>query len=200
MTREQRNYQFDFLRPQHSLFQYFTKLLEQYTKVLIPPKDLIKKLSLEDRKKVLEDVKYRANWIKHQEAQKRKEEEEAEKERRTFNYLTFIFCENYKILITIFVGFTVAYASIDWHDFVVVETVDFQPFESGNFPPPTTPQEVGARVLLQDRILSGQIDKEAVPDDGFAAQDDTEVRNFHIFFIFKNIFFIQCLKIVLYLF
>ena len=33
MNREQRNYQFDFLRPQHSLFQYFTKLLEQYTKV-----------------------------------------------------------------------------------------------------------------------------------------------------------------------
>jgi len=69
----------------------------------------------------------------------------------------------------------VAYASIDWHDFVVVETVDFQPFEAGNFPPPTTPQEVGARVLLQDRILSGQIDKEATTDDGFAAQDDTEV-------------------------
>lgn len=35
MNREQRNYQFDFLRPQHSLFNYFTKLLEQYTKVNI---------------------------------------------------------------------------------------------------------------------------------------------------------------------
>lgn len=67
-----------------------------------------------------------------------------------------------------------AYASIDWHDFVVVETVDYQPFESGNFPPPTTPQEVGARVLLQDRILTGQMDKEG-GDEGFAAQDDTEV-------------------------
>lgn len=33
MNREARNYQFDFLRPQHSLFQYFTRLLEQYTKV-----------------------------------------------------------------------------------------------------------------------------------------------------------------------
>ena len=36
MNREQRNYQFDFLRPQHSLFNYFTKLVEQYTKVTIP--------------------------------------------------------------------------------------------------------------------------------------------------------------------
>ena len=47
MQKEQRNYQFDFLRPQHALFQYFTRLLEQYTKVLIPPKDLMAKLSLE---------------------------------------------------------------------------------------------------------------------------------------------------------
>lgn len=47
MNREQRNGQFDFLRPQHSLFQYFTKLLEQYTKVLIPPKDLMKRLAKE---------------------------------------------------------------------------------------------------------------------------------------------------------
>lgn len=28
---------------------------------------------------------------------------------------------------------TVAYAQIDWHDFVVVETVDFQPNESGKY-------------------------------------------------------------------
>jgi hypothetical protein len=81
MTREQRNYQFDFLRPQHSLFQYFTKLLEQYTKVLIPPKDVVKNLALETRKLVLDDVKYRTNWIKHQEVQRRKVEEEAERER-----------------------------------------------------------------------------------------------------------------------
>lgn len=43
----------------------------------------------------------------------------------------------------------VAYAQIDWHDFVVVETVDYQPFETGNFPPPTTATEVGARVLME---------------------------------------------------
>ncbi|KAJ4450307.1 hypothetical protein ANN_01727, partial [Periplaneta americana] len=132
MNREQRNYQFDFLRPQHSLFQYFTKLLEQYTKVLIPPKDLMFRLKEEcsSMNTILEQVKYRSEWIKYQEAQRRKEEEELEKER-------------------------VAYAQIDWHDFVVVETVDYQPFEMGNFPPPTTPDEVGARVLMQERIEEG---------------------------------------------
>lgn len=50
----------------------------------------------------------------------------------------------------------VAYAQIDWHDFVVVETVDYQPFEIGNFPPPTTPEEVGARILIQERFEDGE--------------------------------------------
>lgn len=141
MNREQRNFQFDFLRPQHSLFQYFTKLLEQYTKVLIPPKDLLGKLraeSMEGRasmNRVLEQVKYRANWQRHQEAQRRREEEKIEKER-------------------------VAYAQIDWHDFVVVETVDYQPYETGNFPPPTTPEEVGARVLMEERQMEEDGDME----------------------------------------
>ncbi|KAH8306328.1 hypothetical protein KR018_007827 [Drosophila ironensis] len=148
MSREQRNFQFDFLRPQHSLFQYFTKLLEQYTKVLIPPKDLMTKLRTESTgsrssmNQVLEQVKYRANWQRHQEAQRRREEEKVERER-------------------------VAYAQIDWHDFVVVETVDYQPFESGNFPPPTCPDEVGARVLMEERLMEeeGDIEMQIESDD-----------------------------------
>jgi len=86
MAREQRNFQFDFLRPQHSLFQYFTKLLEQYTKVLMPPKDLIKCLKEEsyNRQKILDDVKYRSEWQKHQDALRRKEEQLIEKERCKF--------------------------------------------------------------------------------------------------------------------
>lgn len=95
MNREQRNYQFDFLRPQHSLFQYFTKLLEQYTKILIPPKDLMARLKVESTagkassSLVLEQVKYRANWQKHQEAQRRREEEKIERERGKLLYDIF---------------------------------------------------------------------------------------------------------------
>uniref|UniRef100_A0A3Q3RTM5 Splicing factor 3a, subunit 1 n=1 Tax=Mastacembelus armatus TaxID=205130 RepID=A0A3Q3RTM5_9TELE len=128
MQKEQRNYQFDFLRPQHSLFNYFTKLVEQYTKILIPPKGLLTKLKkeAENPKEVMDQVRYRVEWAKFQERERKKEEEEREKER-------------------------VAYAQIDWHDFVVVETVDFQPNEQGNFPPPTTPEELGARILIQER-------------------------------------------------
>lgn len=34
-SRESGNYQFDFLRPSHSLFGYFNRLVEQYTRVLM---------------------------------------------------------------------------------------------------------------------------------------------------------------------
>ncbi|XP_045467739.1 splicing factor 3A subunit 1 [Harmonia axyridis] len=156
MNREQRNFQFDFLRPQHSLFQYFTKLLEQYTKVLIPPKSMQQRLRDEAKsaKAVLEQVKYRAEWLRYQEAQKAKDEEVLERER-------------------------VAYAQIDWHDFVIVETVDYQPFEIGNFPPPTTPEEVGARILIQERIEEGEdiemqleSDEEEQADEGLSSMQD----------------------------
>lgn len=151
MAREQRNFQFDFLRPQHSLFQYFTKLLEQYTKVLMPPKDLMRYLKEEsyDRQKILDDVKYRSEWQKHQDALRKKEEQLIEKER-------------------------LAYAQIDWHDFVVVETVDFQYGEIGNFPPPTTPDQVGVRTLMQERVDNGEdgVEMSDAEDDMQVDSDD----------------------------
>ncbi|XP_077416679.1 splicing factor 3A subunit 1 [Vanacampus margaritifer] len=155
MQKEQRNYQFDFLRPQHSLFNYFTKLVEQYTKILIPPKGLLVKLKkeAENPKDVMDQVRYRVEWAKYQERERRKEEEEREKER-------------------------VAYAQIDWHDFVVVETVDFQPNEQGHFPPPTTPEELGARILIQERYEkygeSEEVEMDVESDD---ENDEREVRN-----------------------
>uniref|UniRef100_A0A4W4GVA9 Splicing factor 3A subunit 1 n=1 Tax=Electrophorus electricus TaxID=8005 RepID=A0A4W4GVA9_ELEEL len=155
MQKEQRNYQFDFLRPQHSLFNYFTKLVEQYTKILIPPKGLLQKMKreAENPREVLDQVRYRVEWAKFQERERKKEEEEREKER-------------------------VAYAQIDWHDFVVVETVDFQPSEQGNFPPPTTPEELGARILIQERYEkygeSEEVEMEVESEDEEDDRDNRE--------------------------
>lgn len=128
MNREQRNYIFDFLRPQHSMFNYFTKLVEQYIKVLIPPKELHERLIQEgaSRKAMMEKVTYRVEWEKYQERLRKKDEEEKERER-------------------------VNYSQIDWHDFVVVETVDYQPDEEGQFPPPLKPSEIGSRILAEER-------------------------------------------------
>ncbi|XP_064644330.1 splicing factor 3A subunit 1-like [Lineus longissimus] len=151
MNREQRNYQFDFLRPQHSLFTYFTKLVEQYTKILIPPKDLLAKCKgeAENPKEVLDQVRYRMEWAKFQERERRKEEEALERER-------------------------VAYAQVDWHDFVVVETVDFQANEQGNLPPPTTPEEVGARMIAQERYEDGDVEMDVESEDDDDDGSDAE--------------------------
>ena len=46
----------------------------------------------------------RVDWERHQALVKRREEEDAERERQE-------------------------YAAIDWHDFSVVETIDYQPWE-----------------------------------------------------------------------
>ncbi|XP_030592957.1 splicing factor 3A subunit 1 [Archocentrus centrarchus] len=154
MQKEQRNYQFDFLRPQHSLFNYFTKLVEQYTKILIPPKGLLAKLKREadNPKEVMDQVRYRVEWAKYQERERKKEEEEREKER-------------------------VAYAQIDWHDFVVVETVDFQPNEQGHFPPPTTPEELGARILIQERYEKyGESEEVEMEVESEGEEDEREDR------------------------
>lgn len=52
----------------------------------------------------------------------------------------------------------------------MVETVDYQPYETGNFPPPTNPDEVGARVLMEERMNEddGDIEMqiESDPDSG----------------------------------
>jgi splicing factor 3A subunit 1 len=135
MNKEQRNPMFDFLKPQHSHFTYFTRLVEQYTRVLLPPRDIVEKLKkeIENPYNILKDLAYRVEWEKIQQREKAKLDELAEKER-------------------------VAYAQVDWHDFVVVETVDYQPNEIGNFPPPTTPQDVGARIIALERIESDNID------------------------------------------
>ena len=58
--------------------------------------------SLVDYKK---DVSYRIEWTRHQRRQRAQEEEELEKDKEHYN-------------------------QIDWHDFVIVETVDYQQSES----------------------------------------------------------------------
>ena len=110
----------------------------------------MKKLSEEkNEKNVLEQVKYRVAWIKHQEEKRKKEEEATERER-------------------------VSYAQIDWHNFVVVETVDYQPWEAGHFPPPTNPTEVGARVLMQRRVESNPAPQKTKFSATTIGDDDSE--------------------------
>ena len=78
--RETRNFQFDFLRPQHSLYQFFTRLVDQYTILLrlegigqsTSEKTRLAELehNVRDRYHILYRAKQRAEWVKYQEQQK----------------------------------------------------------------------------------------------------------------------------------
>lgn len=92
MSKEARNPQFDFLKPAHGLFSYFTKLLEQYTNILIPPRGFMPKLTTEidDQQKIMDEVNYRVEWAKHQMRERAKEEEAVERERGKTNALSLV--------------------------------------------------------------------------------------------------------------
>ncbi|CAO3621302.1 unnamed protein product [Cunninghamella echinulata] len=143
--RESRNYQFDFLRPSHSLFPYFTELIKQYSKVLVPPENIKEKLFKNASKtELLERVKQRVEWTIWEEHEKKKRAEEDEKEK-------------------------LAYASIDWHDFVVVETIEFTAEdERMTLPGPMSLSELESMSLAQKRMasLSAGRDDGSIPDFG----------------------------------
>lgn len=153
--KETRNYQFDFLRPQHSLYQFFSRLVDQYTLLLQSASadgEKAKKarvLDLEynanDKFNILGRARQRAEWVKFKEEQKQKKEEEAEKEK-------------------------LEYAQIDWHDFVVVETVLFEDLdEQADLPPPTSLNDLQSASLEQKGAMSLQPHdrriEEAMPTD-----------------------------------
>lgn len=138
--REARNPQFEFLRPFNSLHQFFTRLVDQYTILLrsegideaTTEQKRIAELeeSVKNKYHVLERAKQRADWVKHQELQKQEKEELEEQER-------------------------IEYAQIDWHDFVVVETVVFTDSdEQDDLPPPTSLHDLQSASLEQKAAMS----------------------------------------------
>lgn len=167
--REQRNYQFDFLRPNHSLFNYFTKLVEQYTKVLIPPKNLNEKLrnNVNNKYQILDRVMQRVEYAAYQEEERKKAEEKEDQE-RSKNLLNFTQFSHYivrKNELTFIMFLVVAYASIDWHDFVIVETVEFtEADETIDLPPPMSIMELENMTLAQKKMASVNL-VEPQPDE-----------------------------------
>lgn len=82
--REARNYQFDFLRPNHSFYQYFTRLVDQYTELLAPKgaeNFRVLEENVNNKYNILGRARKRAEWSKYKEAQKKKAEEEEDAER-----------------------------------------------------------------------------------------------------------------------
>ncbi|KAJ2474199.1 SF3a splicing factor complex subunit [Coemansia sp. RSA 2322] len=126
--REAQNYQFDFLSPTHSLFAYFRKLVDQYTLVFYPPAELTERLTKDkdNKYRILDRVNRRMKWAAFEEEERRRKGQEAEREKEAF-------------------------LSIDWHDFVVVGTVEFVEEDSFvDLPGPLRLQDL-ASMSLEDK-------------------------------------------------
>ncbi|MEN2495811.1 MAG: splicing factor 3a, subunit 1, variant 2 [Marteilia pararefringens] len=142
MEREYKNPIFDFLKPQHSYFAYFIKLVEQYTNILVPEESVILELDdeLNYNSKIINKIHSLVSW-KHFTDKKQSHADEINKKDR------------------------VAYSQIDWNDFTVVEAIDFNINEDGTFLPPCLPNQAGTRTVVQERILS-EIPPSAAKENG----------------------------------
>ena len=117
-SKEHANPQFNFLRPQHSMFTFFTALADAYEKILSPDDSTLASLVEGCVKSVaLQRILKRLEWESAQDKAK-KDKEDAEEEER------------------------IQMALIDWHSFVVVETLDFNEAEDFDLPPPMKLNEV----------------------------------------------------------
>ena len=85
-TREGHNPQFEFLRPTHSLFGYFNQLVEQYRKIIYPPKELLERLKRateqDARWKILEVARQHAKWEKNKREREQRRQDDQEADRR----------------------------------------------------------------------------------------------------------------------
>ena len=184
-ARESRNYQFDFLRPSHSLFGFFNRcvpsfspfpsgtrradsptrsLVEQYTKILVPSKDFVARLerraggppdSTADRV-----VIGRREVLK--DAQARVEWEKWESTRRKEAEDE---AEQERI----------AFAEIDWQDFQVVSTIEFtENDEAGiaELPPPMSLAEVENMSIAQKKMAAMIMEGKDVPGGADGGDDE----------------------------
>ncbi|KAL6849928.1 hypothetical protein ACP4OV_020555 [Aristida adscensionis] len=124
--RESTNAQFHFIRPTHSMFPFFTSLTDAYSRVLRPEPGLLKELreGSKDLTTVLERCLNRLEWDRSQEQARQQAEDEIEQERMQMSM-------------------------IDWHDFVVVETIEFADDEYEGLPVPPTLEELKRRKRME---------------------------------------------------
>lgn len=158
--REAGNPEFDFMRPHHSLYQFYMRHAEQFEtlmqggpaqeKRIKDLEEMVSKARIQDdgttskggKRKILERAQDRAEYAKHQEGQKVAKQEEEEKER-------------------------IAYMEIDWHDFNIQDTITFDADDDeAELPPPTTKNDLQHQSLEQKaarRIDPNRRLEEAVP-------------------------------------
>ncbi|KZO95146.1 hypothetical protein CALVIDRAFT_538290 [Calocera viscosa TUFC12733] len=154
-VREGQNPEFEFLRPTHPLFGYFSRLVGQYKTVLLPSQEGREKLRADagtgGKGRLLEEARARADWERWKRDRERKRAEDQEAERKAF-------------------------AEIDWHDYAVVQTIEFTLADSGaELPPPMSVQEIESMTLAQKRMA--QMINESTTEEIKAANEAADLRN-----------------------
>lgn len=158
INREHNNPIFDFTKPQHGQFTYMTNLIMQYALIQNHPLGIVEDLDKDasSQKELLDKFKMRTEWSRMLESERKQREERIERE---------------KLL----------YSQVDWHDFVVVETINYQPDEMGEYPP-TTANQVGTRLLMQERLeqtklVPQEMDIDMDMDMDMGSDEDTDEDN-----------------------
>ncbi|KAG0263115.1 SF3a splicing factor complex subunit [Actinomortierella ambigua] len=151
--RESRNFQFDFLKPNHSLFTFFSTLVDQYTKVLVPSNTMMEQVEMraKDKYAVQDMVMRRVEYTAYQQELKKKRDEKEDAERAAF-------------------------LSIDWQDFVVVETIEFTDADDAQeLPGPKSLSELESMSLAQKRMARNLAALQEAGDDDMP--QDIEIDN-----------------------
>lgn len=135
ITREAKNPQFDFLHPHSPLNPFFNSLVEAYTKCMLPQKGIIDTLEADqDRYNILHRI-YSYTEFERIELRNKKSHEELLAEEKSR-------------------------AMIDWHDFVVVETIDFEAEDVAAVAATTEP----VKEESMETDVEMDVEEEAVPE------------------------------------
>ncbi|KAF2022212.1 splicing factor 3a [Aaosphaeria arxii CBS 175.79] len=146
-SREAGNFQFDFLRVNHTFFGFFRSIVEQY-KILLEEEQTVEarieelRQNVKNRFHVLDRAKQRAEYEKYVAQQKEKEEKRVEDEKKE-------------------------YLSIDWQDFTIIATVTFdEADDAAELPAPTSLNDLQSASLEQKAAVSlNNRIEEAAPDE-----------------------------------
>jgi splicing factor 3A subunit 1 len=152
--REARNPQFDFLKPTHMLFSYFTSLVDAYAKILQPSSVLLNAVKeRSNRISALEKSVHRWAWDRAETERKKQEAQQADAERS-------------------------AIQSIDWYDFVVVETIEFRDDElyepAGMLSAGAGAGRADGRVVEEDMDMGDDMVRAPPPPPPCRPRDDDE--------------------------
>ena len=166
LLKKGKTFQFEFLRPFHSLFPFFNKLVEQYQIVVdargVTPDELGKEMLIGTgrgglRHQLLTTARDRTLWERHiKNTRRQKEEEDAAMRGESFRLGAGARLADSSQ--------TAAFDEIDWHDFVVVQSVELTENDYHvDLPLPTSIRDIENTSLAQKKLAAMIMDSSEAP-------------------------------------